>query len=132
MGTGGFRSMDVLSASLVASEASIATVALRRVDPSVEGSIYDLLGRLNFSLLPNTAGCFSAGEAIKVAELAREAFETNAVKLEVIGDDGTLLPDTTETLAAADVLVRAGFEVWAYTSDDPVVAQRLEEKFADE
>jgi thiazole synthase len=119
--------MDVLSASLVASEASIATVALRRVDPSVEGSIYDLLGRLNFSLLPNTAGCFSAGEAIKVAELAREAFETNAVKLEVIGDDGTLLPDTTETLAAADVLVRAGFEVWAYTSDDPVVAQRLEQ-----
>ena len=127
MGTGGFRSMDVLSASLVASEASIATVALRRVDPSVEGSIYDLLGRLNFSLLPDTAGCFSAGEAIKVAELAREAFETNAVKLEVIGDDGTLLPDTTETLAAADVLVRAGFEVWAYTSDDPVVAQRLEQ-----
>ena len=127
MGTGGFRSMDVLSASLVASEASIATVALRRVDPSVEGSIYDLLGRLNFSLLPNTAGCFSAGEAIKVAELAREAFETNAVKLEVIGDDGTLLPYTTETLAAADVLVRAGFEVWAYTSDDPVVAQRLEQ-----
>jgi thiazole synthase len=119
--------MDVLSASLVASEASIATVALRRVDPSVEGSIYDLLGRLNFSLLPNTAGCFSAGEAIKVAELAREAFDTNAVKLEVIGDDGTLLPDTTETLAAADVLVRAGFEVWAYTSDDPVVAQRLEQ-----
>ncbi|HEY5091820.1 MAG TPA: thiazole synthase [Acidimicrobiales bacterium] len=127
VGTGGFRSMDVLSASLVASEASIATVALRRVDPTVEGSIYDLLGRLNFSLLPNTAGCFSAGEAIKVAELAREAFETNAVKLEVIGDDDTLLPDTTETLRAADALVRAGFEVWAYTSDDPVVAQRLEQ-----
>jgi thiazole synthase len=127
VGTGGFRSMDVLGASLVASEASIATVALRRVDPNVEGSVYDLLGRLNFSLLPNTAGCFSAGEAIKVAELAREAFETNAVKLEVIGDDDTLLPDTTETLAAADALVRAGFEVWAYTSDDPVVAQRLEQ-----
>jgi thiazole synthase len=127
VGTGGFRSMDVLGASLVASEASIATVALRRVDPNVEGSIYDLLGRLNFFLLPNTSGCFSAGEAIKVAELAREAFETNAVKLEVIGDDDTLLPDTTETLAAADALVRAGFEVWAYTSDDPVVAQRLEQ-----
>jgi thiazole synthase len=119
--------MDVLSSSLVVSEASIATVALRRVDPNVEGSIYDLLGRLNFSLLPNTAGCFSAAEAIKVAELAREAFETNAVKLEVIGDDASLLPDTTETLLAADALVRAGFEVWAYTSDDPVVAQRLEQ-----
>ncbi len=119
--------MDVLSASLVVSEASIATVALRRVDPNVEGSIYDLLGRLNFSLLPNTAGCFSAGEAIKVAELAREAFETNAVKLEVIGDDVTLLPDTSETLLAAQTLVRGGFEVWAYTSADPVVAHRLDQ-----
>jgi thiazole synthase len=127
VGTGGFRSMDVLHSSLVASEASIATVALRRVDPSVEGSIYDLLERLNFSLLPNTAGCYSADEAVKVAELAREAFATPAVKLEVIGDDVTLLPDTSETLVAAGRLVRAGFEVWAYTSDDLIVAQRLEQ-----
>jgi len=127
VGTGGFRSLDVLAASLVASEATIATVALRRVDPKVEGSIYDLLGRLNFSLLPNTAGCFSAAEAVKVAELAREAFETNIVKLEVIGDDVTLLPDTTETLRATEQLVRAGFEVWVYTSDDLIVAQRLEQ-----
>jgi thiazole synthase len=127
MGTGGFRSLDVLETSLVVSEATIATVALRRVDPSVKGSIYDLLARLNFSLLPNTAGCFSAGEAVKVAELAREAFASNAVKLEVIGDDETLLPDTTETLAAAEQLVRQGFEVWAYTSDDLIVAQRLEQ-----
>lgn len=119
--------MEILGASLVASEASIATVALRRVDPNVKGSIYDLLGRLNFSLLPNTAGCYSATEAVKVAELAREAFETNVVKLEVIGDDVTLLPDTTETLAAAERLVRSGFEVWAYTSDDLIVAQRLEQ-----
>ncbi len=119
--------MDVLADSLVASEATIATVALRRVDPNVEGSIYDLLGRLNFSLLPNTAGCFSAAEAVKVAELAREAFETNIVKLEVIGDDVTLLPDTTETLRAAEQLVHAGFEVWVYTSDDLIVAQRLEQ-----
>jgi thiazole synthase len=127
VGTGGFRSMEVLGASLVASEASIATVALRRIDPNVQGSIYDLLDRLNFSLLPNTAGCYSAAEAIKVAELAREAFETNVVKLEVIGDDVTLLPDTTETLVAAEKLVRAGFEVWVYTSDDLIVAQRLEQ-----
>jgi len=119
--------MDVLEASLIASEATIATVALRRVDPSVKGSIYDLLERRNFSLLPNTAGCYSAAEAVKVAELAREAFETNAIKLEVIGDDRTLLPDTTETLVAADQLVRKGFEVWAYTSDDLIVAQRLEQ-----
>jgi len=119
--------MEVLGASLVASEASIATVALRRVEPNVKGSIYDLLGHLNFSLLPNTAGCFSAAEAVKVAELAREAFETNVVKLEVIGDDVTLLPDTSETLVAAERLVRSGFEVWAYTSDDLIVAQRLEQ-----
>jgi thiazole synthase len=127
MGTGGFRSMDILESSLRVSESSIATVALRRVDPSVEGSIYDLLTRLNFSLLPNTAGSYSAAEAIKLAELAREAFETSVVKLEVIGDDLTLLPDTTETLVAAEYLVREGFEVWAYTSDDLIVAQRLEQ-----
>src|ERR1035437_3967503 len=115
VGTGGSRSMDVLEASLIASEATIATVALRRVDPNVKRSIYDLLERRNFSLLPNTAGCYSASEAVRLAELAREAFETNAVKLEVIGDDRTLLPDTTETLVAADQLVRKGFEVWANT-----------------
>jgi thiazole synthase len=127
VGTGGFRSLDVLEASILASGSSIATVALRRVDPNVEGSIYDLLIRLGVTLLPNTAGCYSAEEAIKVAELAREAFSTPLVKLEVIGDDLTLLPDTTETLVAAEELVRRGFEVWAYTSDDLIVAQRLEQ-----
>jgi thiazole synthase len=127
MGTGGFRSLRVLEESLIASGTTIATVALRRVDPNVEGSIYDLLARLNISLLPNTAGCFSAGEAVKTAMLAREAFDTPLVKLEVIGDDTTLLPDTTETLTAAAQLVDDGFEVWAYTSDDLVVAQRLEQ-----
>ena len=127
MGTGGFRSLDVLKASLAASQASIATVALRRVDPSVEGSIYDVLKELGFDLLPNTAGCYSAAEAFKVAQLAREAFDTNVVKLEVIGDDVTLLPDTTETLVGAEKLVREGFQVWAYTSDDLIVAQRLEQ-----
>jgi thiazole synthase len=118
--------MDVLRSSLTVSEASIATVALRRVDPKVEGSIYDLLGELNFSLLPNTAGCYSASEAVKVAELAREAFDTVAIKLEVIGDELTLLPDTAETLVAADELVQRGFEVWAYTSDDLIVAMIAE------
>ena len=81
MGTGGFRSLVVLEASLVASGASIATVALRRVDPSVEGSIYDVLKGLGFDLLPNTAGCYSAAEALKVAQLAREAFGADVVKL---------------------------------------------------
>ncbi|HEV2428095.1 MAG TPA: thiazole synthase [Acidimicrobiales bacterium] len=127
MGTGGFRSMAVLEESLVASGSSIATVALRRVDPGVEGSVYDLLKGLGFTLLPNTAGCYSAAEAVKTARLAREAFETPTVKLEVIGDDETLLPDVAETIAAADTLVRDGFEVWAYTSDDLVAAQRLEQ-----
>ncbi len=127
MGTGGLRSLDVLGATLRASGSSIATVALRRVDPGVEGSIYDLLVSLDFRLLPNTAGCYSAGEAVKVAELAREAFETDLVKLEVIGDDVTLLPDTAETLRAAEALVERGFEVWAYTSDDLIAALRLEQ-----
>jgi thiazole synthase len=119
--------MDVLEASIRASGSSIATVALRRVDPNVKGSIYDLLRAMNVTLLPNTAGCFSAAEAIKVAELAREAFSTSLIKLEVIGDDVTLLPDTSETLHAAEELVRRGFEVWAYTSDDLIVALRLEQ-----
>ncbi len=127
VGTGGFRSMELLEASLVKSGASIATVALRRVDPAVKGSLYELLGDLNVTLLPNTAGCYSAEEAIRLAELAREAFETNVVKLEVIGDDVTLLPDAVETLRAAETLVARGFEVWAYTSDDLIVALRLEQ-----
>ncbi len=127
MGTGGMRSLEILEETLRASESSIATVALRRVDPTVPGSIYDVLQRCGVSLLPNTAGCYSAAEAIKVAELAREAFETSVIKLEVIGDDLTLLPDTSETLAAAEELVSRGFEVWAYTSDDLIVALRLEQ-----
>ena len=126
VGTGALRSLALLESSLVASEASIATVALRRVSKDVDGSIYDLLQKLSFSLLPNTAGCYTAPDAVATAELAREAFGTNAVKLEVIGDEQTLLPDTTETLRAAELLVHAGFEVWAYTSDDLIVALRLE------
>jgi thiazole synthase len=119
--------MDVLESSIRVSGSTIATVALRRVDPKVKGSIYDLLRAMEVTLLPNTAGCYSAEEAIKVAELAREAFDTSLIKLEVIGDDVTLLPDTSETLNAAAELVRRGFEVWAYTSDDLIVAQRLEQ-----
>ncbi|HVB18825.1 MAG TPA: thiazole synthase [Acidimicrobiales bacterium] len=128
MGTGGgFRSLETLRETLLASEATIATVALRRVDHTVPGSIYELLSELGIALLPNTAGCYSAPEAVQIAEMAREAFETNLVKLEIIGDEITLLPDTTETLNAAHELVRRGFEVWAYTSDDLIVAERLEQ-----
>ena len=127
MGTGGFRSLAVLESSLVASGATLATVSRRRVDPTVTGSVYDVLEGLDIALLPNTAGAYSADEAVKIAELARDAFATARIKLEVIGDDATLLPDTTETLRAAEELVRRNFEVWAYTSDDFVVSQRLEQ-----
>ena len=101
MGTGGLRTMGDLRAALVASGSTVATVALRRVDPSADGSIYDLLQELKFSLLPNTAGCYTTAEAVKIAELSREAFGTNALKLEIIGDNLTLLPDPIETVTAA-------------------------------
>ena len=127
MGTGGMRSLDVLESALVESETEIATVALRRVSPDVDGSIYDLLTKLSIRLLPNTAGCHSAAEAIKTAQLAREAFETDLIKLEVIGDDRTLLPDATATVDAARELVHQGFEVWAYANDDLVIALQLEQ-----
>lgn len=127
MGTGGARALSSLEAALCASETELATVALRRVSPDVDGSIYALLQRLGVGLLPNTAGCYSADEAVATARLCREAFETDRVKLEVIGDDRTLLPDVTATLVAAERLVAEGFEVWAYTSDDLVVAERLEQ-----
>lgn len=127
MGTGGLRTLDELRAALIASESTVATVALRRVSPDQDGSIYDLLTSLSFDLLPNTAGCYSAEEAVKLAELSREAFGTSSIKLEVIGDDLTLLPDPIETVRAAELLADRGFEVWAYTTDDLVIAERLEQ-----
>jgi thiazole synthase len=127
MGTGAMRSLQSLDDALRASETEIATVALRRVSPSVDGSVYDLLVEREIALLPNTAGCFSVEEAVKTAHLCREAFDTSLVKLEVIGDEDSLLPDVAATIEAADRLVEDGFEVWAYTSDDFVAAQRLEQ-----
>src|ERR671914_280972 len=93
LGTGGFRSLDALAAAIEASGAELVTVALRRVDPSARGSIVDVLDEAGVELLPNTAGCFTARDAVLTARLAREAFETSWVKLEVIGDERTLLPD---------------------------------------
>jgi thiazole synthase len=127
MGTGGFRNLAVMEEAVAASGAEIATLALRRVDPSAQGSIVELLERLGCVLLPNTAGCFTARDAVATARLAREAFETDWVKLEVIGDDRTLLPDPTELLDAAETLVADGFKVLPYTNDDPILARRLEE-----
>jgi thiazole synthase len=125
LGTGGARSLDVLERAIVASGTELVTVALRRVGPSEGGSLLDVLERTGVGVLPNTAGCFTATEAVRTAQLAREAFATDLVKLEVIGDERTLLPDPVELLDAAETLVDDGFVVLAYTSDDPVVAVRL-------
>jgi thiazole synthase len=125
MGTGGMASLHQLKAALIASGTEIATVALRRVDPTTDGSVYSLLDELSIRVLPNTAGCRTSTEAVALARLAREAFDTTWVKLEVIGDDRTLLPDAIETVRAATELVDDGFCVWAYAPDDPVACARL-------
>ena len=126
LGTGGAASLEALEKALVASGAELATVALRRVSPDARGSIVDVLERAGCRLIPNTAGCFTAHDAVTTARLAREAFETDWIKLEVIGDDRTLLPDVVELVDAAETLVDDGFKVLAYTNEDPVVARRLE------
>jgi thiazole synthase len=127
LGTGGMASPDSLAKALRASGTSLATVAVRRVDPATRHSLVDLLDGLGIRILPNTAGCFTAVDAVLTARLAREAFSTDWVKLEVIGDDRTLLPDPIELLAAAEQLVDDGFVVLPYCGDDPVVAHRLEQ-----
>ncbi len=127
LGTGGFRSLDVLAAALEASGSELVTVALRRIDPAARGSIVDVLDRAGVRLLPNTAGCFTARDAVLTAKLAREAFETDWVKLEVVGDERTLLPDAPALLEAAEELVDDGFVVLPYTNDDPILARRLED-----
>jgi thiazole synthase len=127
VGTGGFRSMDDLERALTASGSEIVTVALRRVDTLTSNSVIDVIDRLGLFVLPNTAGCYTARDAVRTARLAREAFETDWIKLEVIGDDRTLLPDAVELVTAAEELVADGFTVLPYTTDDPVLARRLEE-----
>jgi thiazole synthase len=127
IGTGGFRDLQTMGEAVIASGAEMATLALRRVDPNARGSIVDVLHDAGCFLLPNTAGCFTARDAVSTARLAREAFETDWVKLEVIGDDKTLLPDPVELLEAAETLVDDGFTVLPYTNDDPILARRLED-----
>jgi thiazole synthase len=127
IGTGGFRNLEVMGEAVRASGADLATLALRRVDPGARGSIVDVLTEAGCALLPNTAGCFTARDAVTTAGLAREAFDTDWVKLEVIGDERTLLPDPTELLDAAEELVNDGFVVLPYTNDDPILARRLED-----
>jgi thiazole synthase len=127
MGTGGAPSMQALEAALTASGTELTTVAMRRISPAAHGSVLDVLRRCGIRVLPNTAGCFTAGEAVLTAKLAREALETNWIKLEVVADERTLLPDPVELLTAAEQLVADGFVVLPYTNDDPVLARRLEQ-----
>jgi thiazole synthase len=125
MGTGGAPSLEVMEAALLASGTELTTVAMRRVDPSAPGSVLDVLDRHQIAVLPNTAGCYTSADAVLTAQLAREALETDWVKLEVIADEVTLLPDPIELLDAAERLVADGFVVLPYTNDDPVLARRL-------
>jgi thiazole synthase len=125
LGTGGFPSLELLSAAIAASGTELVTVALRRVDPNARGSLIATIDAAGVQVLPNTAGCFTARDAVITAKLAREALQTDWVKLEVIGDEDTLLPDAPELLKAAEQLVDDGFVVLPYSTDDPVLARRL-------
>ena len=127
LGTGGFPRMETLAQAIAASGTEMVTVAMRRIDPSARHSLTDVLHAAGVRVLPNTAGCFTARDAVLTAQLAREAFATDWVKLEVIGDERTLLPDAPELLLAAEHLVADGFVVLPYTTDDPVLARRLED-----
>ncbi|RRO17313.1 thiazole synthase [Saccharopolyspora rhizosphaerae] len=126
-GTGGATNLSVLERALIASGTELTTVAMRRADAGGGTGVLDLLGKLGIEALPNTAGCRTAAEAVLTAQLAREALGTNWVKLEVVADEDTLLPDPVELLDAAEQLVDQGFVVLAYTNDDPVLALKLEE-----
>lgn len=126
-GTGGAPNLEILERAIVASGTALVTVALRRVDPQQKGSVLDVVRATGVRLLPNTAGCYTARDAVITARLAREALETHWVKLEVIGDETTLLPDGVELLSAAEELIGEGFVVLPYCGDDPVLARRLED-----
>lgn len=125
LGTGGATSHASLEAAIRASGTELVTVAMRRVPADGVGGLLDVLDRCGVRLLPNTAVCRTAREALLTARLGREALDTNWVKLEVVADDRTLLPDVVELVDAAEQLVRDGFVVLPYTTDDPIVAQRL-------
>lgn len=127
IGSALYPSPAIMEASIQASDAQIVTVALRRQAAGDHGgdNFWNIIKSLNIEVLPNTAGCHSAKEAITTAQMAREVFGTNWIKLEVIGDQYNLQPDPFETVKAAEVLIKDGFEVFPYTTDDLVVAQRL-------
>jgi thiazole synthase len=129
VGTGKYRDFEETRAAIEASGAEIVTVAVRRVNISSPGQpmLVDYLDPKKYTYLPNTAGCYSADEAVRTLRLAREAGGWELVKLEVLGDEKTLYPNITETLAAAEVLIKENFKVMVYCNDDPIIAKRLED-----
>ncbi len=128
VGTGKYSTNELMREALEASGTEVVTVAVRRVDLSgKEGSLLDFIDTKKYTLLPNTAGCYTAGEAVRTAMLAREALQTDLVKLEVMGDEKTLFPDNEASLKATRALVKEGFKVLSYTNDDPVMARKLED-----
>ncbi|MBZ9539872.1 thiazole synthase [Modicisalibacter tunisiensis] len=132
VGTGKYRDLEETAAAVAASGAEIVTFAVRRTNLGQDADAPNLLDAVSperYTLLPNTAGCYTASDAVRTCKLARELLDGhNLVKLEVLGDDRTLYPNVVETLKAADELVRDGFDVMVYTSDDPIVARELENR----
>jgi thiazole synthase len=129
VGTGKYPSLEVMQAAHAASGAGMVTVAIRRIglDKADGRTLLDYIDRDRYTILPNTAGCYSANDAVLTAQLARELLQTELIKLEVIGDAQTLHPDTRETLVAAEKLVNDGFTVLPYIGDDPIACKQLEE-----
>src|SRR5579863_5142652 len=129
VGTGKYPSMEVMQAAHAASGAALVTVAIRRInlDDRQGRTLLDYIDRSRYAILPNTAGCYTAKDAVLTAQLARELLQTDLIKLEVIGDAQTLHPDTRETLSAAEQLVGDGFTVLPYIGDDPIACKQLEE-----
>ncbi|MFJ2754401.1 thiazole synthase [Nocardioides sp. NPDC087217] len=127
LGTGGLPNLALLPGVIAAAEPGLVTVSMRRTSSTASGGLLETLRAAEVPILPNTAGCLSAREAVLTAELAREALETDWVKLEVIGDETSLMPDAVELVEAAEQLVRKGFTVLPYATDDPVLARRLED-----
>jgi thiazole synthase len=131
IGSGKYKDFEENLSALEASSAEIITVAIRRVNlgqDSDQANLLEVISPKQYTILPNTAGCYNAEEAVRTCRMARELLDGHSlVKLEVLGDQKTLYPNVTETLAAAEVLVKEGFDVMVYTSDDPLIAKRLEE-----
>ena len=129
VGTGKYRDFQETAQAVEASGAEIVTVALRRVNIEKKGEamLQDFLSPQKYTYLPNTAGCFTAEDAVRTLRLARQAGGWNLVKLEVLADEKTLYPNVIQTIKASELLIKEGFEVMVYTSDDPIVAKELED-----